>query len=145
MMRVWGCKAHPVAVGVIRGRFASVRPVIRVVSSCRRGKGSFRVSVPRRPVLTRIRMSTFVEGLDLAEVPVGTPPEPPEIVVELLALLVGLISAPEFFREFAAPAQETDFVEGTGAGAGEVVDVLGRLLMRAGTKSLVSAYRSVVT
>jgi hypothetical protein len=76
---------------------------------------------------------------------VGTPPEPPEIVVELLALLVGLISAPEFFREFAAPAQETDFVEGTGAGAGEVVDVLGRLLMRAGTKSLVSAYRSVVT
>src|SRR5436190_20893295 len=106
--------AHPVQVGMIRGIFASVRPVILAHSSCRRAKGSGHWSRAECSIGIRSRWSSRLFSPLLEELEVRDTP-PPEINVEAfpdeaeLGVLVPRKSAPEFFRVFAMSAKLTDF------------------------------------
>ena len=136
VLRSDGVIAHPVRVGVISGIDARVMPVILVQSSCRRAKGSGRLSRAECSTGIRSRRSScFLVGLP---VPVEARETPPEIDVALrpeeegLGALAERKSAPEFFRVFAMSAKLTDLADG-----GDAVECW--LWMRRGTKMLESA------
>jgi hypothetical protein len=137
VLRSDGVIAHPVRVGVISGIDARVMPVILAQSSCRRAKGSGRLSRAECSTGIRSRRSSrFWVGLLVLVEARETPPEldvalrPEE---EELGALAERKSAPEFFRVFAMSAKLTDFAVGEG-GAVECW-----LWMRRGTKMLESA------
>src|SRR5271169_4538778 len=107
VLRSDGVIAHPVRVGVISGIDARVMPAILAQSSCRRAKGSGRLSRAECSTGIRSRRSSrFLVGLLVLVGARETPPDPEEEVSDALAERK---SAPEFFRVFAISAKLTDF------------------------------------
>ena len=118
VLRSDGVIAHPVRVGVISGIDARVMPVILAQSSCRRAKGSGRLSRAECSTGIRSRRSSrFLIGLPVLVEARGMPPEidmAPLPEEEELGALAECKSAPEFFRVFAISAKLTDFAADEG-------------------------------